>query len=348
VRRFLWVVAIAAFATIAGPVRATAQQQTQPQKALSVAVGFTSVAPSAISFTTHPILIEMPEFFQKAGVTVNGLNVQMGQAVQMMMASNPPVVEGTGLGTVASGWLQGATDVKIFLAETQKSPYDLILRPGISKLSDIKTLGVPGMTSASAQTCQQLLRASNYRVNKDYRMVLLGTSGARVAAVQAGKVDGSCESVPFPSLYHEQYGLTVFTVGKGGIPFFAAGAWGYSTKWGADPEHRETLIRIAEAVLMATRWSYDPANKEKIIAMVQRTFDVPRSAAELFYRQEIGQQILSPDCYMPRASALGVLQAMVDIDEMKEIPKNIGQYFDWSILQTAAQRLKIKIRAPEY
>jgi ABC-type nitrate/sulfonate/bicarbonate transport system substrate-binding protein len=268
--------------------------------------------------------------------------------VQMMMASNPPIVEGTGLGTVASGWLQGATDVKIFLAETQKSPYDLILRPGITKLGDVKTLGVPGMTSASAQTCQQLLRSANFHVNKDYRMVLLGTSGARVAAVQAGKVDGSCESVPFPQLYKEQYGLTVYPVGKGGIPYVAAGAWGYSTKWGADPEHHETLVRIAEAVLMATRWSYDPANKEKIIAMVQRSFDVPRASAELFYKEEIGAQILSPDCYMPRQAAVGVLQAMVDIDEMKEIPKNVGQYFDWSILQTAAQRLKIKIRAPEY
>ncbi|HXP93811.1 MAG TPA: ABC transporter substrate-binding protein [Candidatus Binatia bacterium] len=343
-RRFVWALAIAALAVIAGPVRATAQQ-----KVLTVSVGYTSVAPSAISFTTHPVLGEMPEFFQKAGLTINPINAQMGQAVQMMMASNPPIVEGTGLGTVASGWIQGATDVKIFLAETQKSPYDLILRPGISKLSDVKTLGVPGMTSASAQTCQQLLRAANFKVNKDYRMVLLGTSGARVAAVQAGKVDGSCEAVPYPALYHEQYGLTVFPVGKGGAPFFAAGAWGYSTKWAAaDPDHRETLIRIAEAVLMATRWAYDPANKEKLIAMVQRTFEVPRSAAELFYSAEIGQQILSPDCYMPRPSALGVMQAMVDIDEMKEIPKNLGQYFDWSILQTAAQRLKIKIRTPEY
>jgi ABC-type nitrate/sulfonate/bicarbonate transport system substrate-binding protein len=333
----------AAFA-LASPLGGSAQPKT-----LNVTVGYTSITPSAISFTSHPILSEMPEFFQRAGVSIAPINAQMGQAVQMMMAGNPPVVEGTGLGTVASGFLQGATDVRIFLAETQKSPYDLILRPGISKLSEIKTLGVPGMTSASAQTCQQLLRRANLRVNKDYRMVLLGTSGARVAAVQAGKVDGSCESVPFPALYHEQYGLTVFPVGRGGIPYFAAGAWAYSTKWAAaDPEHREALVRIAEAVLMATRWAYDPANKEKIIAMVQRTMDVPRSAAELFYNVEIGQQVLSPDCYIPKAAALGVLQAMVDIGDMNEIPKNLGQYFDWSILRTAAQRLKIKVRSPEY
>lgn len=342
-RPHLWLAAALLCASAAGPLRAAAQPKTY-----SVTVGYTSTTPSAISFTSHPVLTEHPEFFQRAGVTVNQLNAQMGQAVQMMMASNPPIVEGTGLGTVASGYEEGATDVKIFLAETQKSPYQLIVRKGITKLSDIKTLGVPGMTSASAQTCQQFLRRANLTVNKDYRMVLLGTSGARVAAVQAGKVDGSCEAVPFPQLYHEQYGLTIFPVGKNGIPYFAAGAWAYSTKWAADPEHHETLVRIAEAVLLAARWSYDPANKDKIVDMVQKGFNVPRNAAELFYNIEIGQQVLSPDCYMPKEAALGVMQAMVDINAIPAIPKDLGRYFDWSILQTAAQRLKIKIRKPEY
>lgn len=337
----------AALVSLAAAFGMRALAADQP-KTIAVSVGYTSVAPSAISFTSHPVLTEHPEFFDKFGVSVGAINAQMGQAVQMMMAGNPPIVEGTGLGTVASGYLQGATDVKIFLAETQRSPYELILRPGVTKLGEIKTLGVPGMTSASAQTCQQLLRGANLSVNKDYRMVLLGTSGARVAAVQAGKVDGSCESVPFPQLYHDQYGLAVYPVGKGGLPYFAAGAWAYSTKWAADPEHHEALVRIAEAVLTATRWSYDPANKERVIAMVQKDFDVPRASAELFYRTEIGDGVLSPDCFMPKAAAVGVMQAMVDIGDMSAVPQNLGQYFDWSILQTAAHRLNIKIRTPDY
>jgi hypothetical protein len=39
---------------------------------------------------------------------------------------------------------------------------------------------------------------------------------------------------------------------------------------------------------------------------------------------------------------------MVAIGAMPKEPASYAQYFDWSILQTAAQRLKIKIRKSEY
>ena len=339
-------VAILTALVLIAPVRSGADQP----KPISVTIGYTSTVPSAITWTSHPVLLSRPEFFEKAGIAVSPLSIQMGDAVQMMMGGNPPIVEGTGLGTVASGFAAGATDVRIFLAETQRSPYALVMKKGMTKPAELKTLGVPGMTSASAQTCQQLLRDDyNLQVNRDYRMVLVGTAGARVAAVAAGTIDGSCETIPNPQLYHDQYGLTLVPIPHGGVPSFAAGAWAYSTKWAAaDPEHREILVRIAEAVLMATRWSYDPRNKQQVIASAMESMQVPRGAAEAFYNAQIGEQILSPDAYIPKASALGVLQAMVDIQAIPAIPKDIGQYFDWSILQTAADRLKIKIRKPEY
>jgi ABC-type nitrate/sulfonate/bicarbonate transport system substrate-binding protein len=289
----------------------------------------------------------MPEFFAKAGIKVDPIAIQMGDAVQMMMAGNPPVVEGTGLGTTATGAQEGATDIKIFLAETERVPYELIVRKGVTRMDQIKTLGVPGITSASSQYCQQILKAAGLSVDKNFELVLLGTSGARVAAVQAGKVDGSCELSPFPELYKQQYGLETLR-GIGAQPYFAAGAWAYSTKWGADPVHREALVRLAEAVLMATQWAISPANKSKVVDMVMKSFEVPRPVAESFYHVEIEQGGLSPDAYIPKAAAVAVGRAMVAIGAMPKEPTNYGQYFDWSILQTAAQRLKIKIRKSEY
>jgi ABC-type nitrate/sulfonate/bicarbonate transport system substrate-binding protein len=314
---------------------------------LNVPVGYTSITPSSISFTSHPILTEMPEFFAKAGIKVDSINIQMGEAVQMMMAGNPPIVEGTGLGTTATGAQEGATDVKIFLAEVQRAPYELVVRKGVTRMDQIKTLGVPGITSASAQYCQQILKTAGLSVDKNFELVLLGTSGARVAAVQAGKVDGSCEMTPFPELYKQQYGLETLRA-KETLPYFAAGAWAYSTKWGKDPAHHEALVRLAEAVLMAAQWSSNPANKTKVIDMVQRTFEVPRPVAEIFYHVQIEEGALSPDCYMPKEAAVAVGRAMVAIGAMPKEPASYAQYFDWSILQTAAQRLKIKIRKSEY
>lgn len=314
---------------------------------MEVTVGYTAITPSAITFTSHPVLAEMPDFFAKVGLKIDGVNIQMGDAVQMMMAGNPAIVEGTGLGTVATGAQQGATDVKIFLAETERAPYELIVRKGVTRMDQIKTLGVPGITSASSQYCQQILKAAGLSVDKNFSLVLLGTSGARVAAVQAGKVDGSCELSPFPELYKQQYGLETLKA-NGALPYFAAGAWAYNTKWGADPAHHEALVRLAEAVLLATKWSTDPANKSKVIDLVAKSFDVPQNVAAGFYHVEIEEGALSPDAYMSKPSAAAVGRAMVAIGAMPAEPASYAQYFDWSILQTAAQRLKIKIRKSEY
>lgn len=314
---------------------------------MTIPVGYTSSTPSAISFTSHPVLSEMPQFFTKAGIAVNSINIQMGEAVQMMMSGNPPVVEGTGLGTTAAGAEEGATDVKIFLAEVQRVPYELVVRKGVTKMSQVKTLGVPGITSASSQYCQQILKTAGFSAGKDFELVLLGTSGARVAAVQAGKVDGSCEMTPFPALFKQQYGLETLRANTS-LPYFAAGAWAYSTKWGADPAHHEALVRLAEAVLMSAQWTTNPANKTKVIDMVQKSFEVPRPIAEAFYHVEIEEGALSPDAYLPKEASVAVARAMVAIGAMPKEPTSYAQYFDWSILQTAAQRLKIKIRKPEY
>jgi len=342
-RRVSWLAGAGGLAL--GTVASRARAADAP---LEVTIGHTATTPSALNMVPDPVMKQMPEFFEKAGVRVSPISAQMGEAVQMMMASNPPIVEGTGLGTVAAGYEQGATAVKIFLGECQRSPYELVVRKGLARMQDVKTLGVPGITSASSQTCQQLLKGAGLTANKDYQLVLLGTSGARVAAVAAGKVDGSCEMTPFPDLYHAKYGLGILR-SNAALPPFAAGAWAYSTKWAAaDPSHRETLVRVAMGVLAATRWAYNPANKQKLIDLIATGMDVPREAAEQFYHVEIDMGVLSPDCYVPKASATGVFEAMVTIGAMKSIPSDYSQYHDWTILQTAAQRLGVRIRKPEY
>lgn len=343
-RRAAWLGGAGALALGSAATRVRAQAQV-----LDVAVGHTATTPSALNMIPDPVLKNMPAFYQRAGVNVNSISAQMGEAVQMMMASNPPIVEGTGLGTVAAGYEQGATDVKIFIGECQRSPYELVTRKGLTRMQEIKTIGVPGITSASSQTCQEMLKnGAGLSAGKDYQLVLLGVSGARVAAVAAGKVDGSCELTPFPSVYHEQYGLNILK-SNAGLPWFAAGAWAYSTRWAAaDPSHREILVRIATAVLAATRWAYNPANKPKLLDMMASGMNVPASAAEDLYHVEIDEQAQSPDGYVPKIACTGVFEAMVTIGAMKSIPTDYGQYFDWSILQTAAQRLGVKIRKPEY
>jgi hypothetical protein len=250
--------------------------------------------------------------------------------------------------SIAAGQQQGTTDVKFFMGELQKSPYELVVRKGITALNQIKTLGVPSIDSASSMSCQSILHGANLTLNKDYTLVLIGTSGARVSAVQAGKVDGSCELTPYPELFHDKYGMTILKpVGKQ-QPYFAAGGWGYNVKWAnADPQHKEAVIRLAEAALLAMQWLYNPANKPKVLELVEKGLDVPPQYAEPFYQRLVTESAYTPDGFVPKASADGETHTLVDIGTLKTYP-NLAQLFDWSIVQAAAARLKLHVRKPDY
>jgi len=316
-------------------------------RVISLTVGSTTNSASAISFVYHTVLKEVPQFYQQVGLSVDGISVQMGQAVQLVASASPPVLEGSGQTSVAVGYLRGVTNVKIFAGSLQKPAYELVVRPGISQFTQIKTLGVPSVDSASSQVCQAILRAARMQVDKDYALVLLGTSGARVAAVQAGRVDGSCELLPFPELYHDKNGLLILAKASTYLPEYAAGAWIYNTKWAQDPVHHGAVVRMAEAILLASRWAMDPAHKSQVVALVAKTLNVPQEYAELFYSQEIGHQLMTPDGYIPKLAALGNARDMVNMGLVKT-PPDPSQYYDWSILQEAAKALKMEIRQPGY
>jgi hypothetical protein len=313
---------------------------------INLTIGLTSSSASANSFLFHTVLEEKPQFFHQAGLSINSVSVQMGQTVQLVESGNPPVLE-TGQTLVAVGYEHGATDIKIFAGVLQKSPYELVVRKGISQFTQIKTLGVPSVASASSQNCQAILRSAHMQVNRDYSLVLLGSSGARVVAVQAGKVDGSCEVLPYPELYHDKYGMTVLAKASTYLPYFASGAWVYNMKWARDPVHHAALVRFAEAILLASQWVMDPANKSEIVALVVKTFNLPEKYAQLVYAEEVGNQMMTPDAYVPKQAALGNVQDSVNAGLVKK-PLDPSQYYDWSIVQEAAKVVGVTIRQAEF
>lgn len=318
-------------------------------KVINLTMGSTSQgSTSAISFLFWTVLQQMPQFYKQVGLNVTVTSVQMGEASQLVQSGSSPVLEGSGQITVAQGYTKGATDVKAFLGELQKPAYLMVTGKGITNVSQITTLGVPSTDSASAMNCEAILsKDANFTVNDQYKLVLLGTSGARVAAVQAGKVSASCEMVPYPQEYQAKYGMKILASAASVLPYFGAGVYVYNTKWAQNPTNHEALVRLAEAYLLADKWAFDPANKSQVEALVAKTFNVAAQYAQVFYNAEIGQQLQTPDGYIPIEAANGDSQAMVQVGLAKTAP-NPSQYYDWSILQTAAKNLGMTIRTPSY
>jgi ABC-type nitrate/sulfonate/bicarbonate transport system substrate-binding protein len=310
---------------------------------IDLTVGATSSSSSAISFIYSSILSQMPQFYRQVGLKVNALTVAMGQSVQLIQSGSPPVVLGVGVGTLLAGQDHGVNQVKFFAGELQKPAYELVARPGITSMKQIKTLGVPSVESGASEYCQDMLATQGLKVNRDYSLVLVGTSGARIAAVQAGKVDGSCELTPYPQLYHDKYNMPILARAADLLPYSATGNWAYNTTWAKTPLHHEALVRLAEANLLATRWAFDPANKARVEAIAAKTLHVPAKYADLFYQQEIGEQLATPDGYIPRQALQSDARDLVSMGLSKTTP-NLEKDYNWSFLQEAAKRLHVTIR----
>jgi hypothetical protein len=314
---------------------------------IPLTVGSTSAGASPTSFVERAVMKALPQLYQRVGLTINSVSIPLGQAVQLVESASPPVAEGLGPTSVAFGHMHGATNVKIFAGMMQKSPYELVVRHGITKLTQIKTLGVPSVASASSQNCQTILRSASMQANRDYALVLLGNSAARITAVQTGKVDGSCEPVPYPEYYRDTYGMTILAKASAHVPYYATGAWIYNAKWAQDPVHRAALLRLVQVILLAHRWTMDPVHKNEVEALAAKAFNLPAPYAQLYYAEVVGQELLTPDGYIPKQAALGNQQDHVNMGTTGT-PPDLSQYYDWSILQEAAKVLGIPIRQPEY
>jgi ABC-type nitrate/sulfonate/bicarbonate transport system substrate-binding protein len=344
--RWLAVTLMAAMLSALGVQSQVAGAAGAPPSVVQLTVGSAS-STSPAGFVTSLVMQEIPGLYQRVGLSITIITIPLGQAVQLVQSGNPPVAMGPGQSNVASGYLHGATDVRIFAGIMQKSLYELVARRGITKMIEIKTLGVPSVASAASQNCQTILRSAGMQANRDYALVLLGNSAARVAALQAGKVDGSCEPLPYPEYYRDKYGMAVLAKTSAYLPYYATGAWVYSTKWAQDPAHRAALVRLAQAILLAHRWTVDPAHKSQVVMMAAKAFNVTEPYADLYYRELVDGEVLTPDGYVPERAAQSNEQDYANMG-ITVTPPSLSRYYDWSILQEAAAGLGIRIRRPEY
>jgi ABC-type nitrate/sulfonate/bicarbonate transport system substrate-binding protein len=325
----------------------TANSANGTPEVIQLTIGDTSPIGTPTSFVPSLAMREIPNLYRRVGLKVNSIAIPLGQAVQLVQAGNPPVAQGTGPSYVVFGRMHGATSVRIFAGEMQKPPWELVVRKGITQLNEIKTLGVSSVGATSSQNCQTILRSAHMRANRDYDLVLLGNASARIAAVQAGKVDGSCEPLPYPEYYHDKYGMAVLAKTSDYLPYYATGGWIYNAQWAQDPIHRAALVRLTEAILLAHRWTMDPSNKSRVEAMAARAFKVPDRYAELYYAELVGRQLLTPDGYIPKQAAESNAQDYANMGLVGPAPP-FSRYYDWSILQEAARTLGFSIRQPEY
>ena len=321
-----------------------------------VAVGLTSSAPAAESgmlkmrFTqsgntasSWPLYVaERKKIFEK-----NGLQVEVIVIRGATNTTRAVLSETIPIGRINPDYVIGASEkgakVKIVAANMEKIPYDIFARQEIKSGADLKgkTLGVSTLTGGTTLMVHEVLEKAYKLKATDYKLLVVGTSPDRYAALKGGSVHATFMGPPFTfraakdgfrklANFHEHLGPILFTAD------FAHNNYLKS--------NRTEVVRYLKSMIEATRWLYDPKNKEESIAIHMKVLKSSRESAEEDYKYLIQEfQPFPKDGTVGKASFDKTMELRVKdgLYEGKKVPP-ITDYVDNSFVEEAKKQLGLK------
>ena len=239
--------------------------------------------------------------------------------------------------------IEKGAKVKIISGSLEKIPYNLIARPEIKSGADLKgkTIGVSSLTGGTTLMLHEVMQKAFKLGEKDYKLLVVGTSPDRYAALKGGSVQATFMGPPFNiRAKKEGYSdLAVWHDYLGPIQFVATFAHNDYLK-----SHRDETVRYLKSIIEATQWLYDPKNKEKAIALHMKILKSKPEIAEADYKYVIEEfKPFSPDgsvseAGMKKTMALRVADGMY---EGKKEPSYTA-YIDTSFVDEAKKQLGMK------
>src|SRR3972149_375275 len=220
---------------------------------------FTQSGNTASSWPLY--VAERKKIFEKTGLQV--------EVIVTRGATNTPravLSETIPIGRINPDYVIGASEkgakVKIVAANMEKIPYDIFARQEIKSGADLKgkTLGVSTLTGGTTLMVHEVLEKAYKLKATDYKLLVVGTSPDRYAALKGGSVHATFMGPPFNlrarregftklTTFHEHLGPIQFVVQFGNADYIKS--------------NRSDVIAFIKGMAEATRWLYDPKNKEE-------------------------------------------------------------------------------------
>ena len=301
---------------------------------------FTQSGNTASSWPLY--VAERKKIFEK-----NGLQVEVIVIRGATNTTRAVLSETIPIGRINPDYVIGASEkgakVKIVAANMEKIPYDIFARQEIKSGADLKgkTLGVSTLTGGTTLMVHEVLEKAYKLKATDYKLLVVGTSPDRYAALKGGSVHATFMGPPFTfratkdgfrklANFHEHLGPILFTAD------FAHNNYLKS--------NRSEVVRYLKSMIEATRWLYDPKNKEESIAIHMKVLKSSRESAEEDYKYLIQEfQPFPKDGAVGKASFDKTMELRVKdgLYEGKKVPP-ITDYVDDSFVEEAKKQLGIK------
>lgn len=254
---------------------ATASARAQEEKLTFGTVGQASA-------NMWPTLIGIHKgFFAAEGIKPDILYVQSSAAlVQQLTAGSLDISISTGLVDALRAIGMGAP-IAIVRLEVQAPPYDLVAKPGIKSLGDLrgKLISLGGPKDITRIYVERMLATQGVK-RGDFDMVYAGATSARTAALLAGAVDAAIllPAFNFQAIdkgFHS-LGLTVDYVRE--LPFTGVVvnvAWAKS--------HKSTLQKILLAENRSIAWFEDDKNRAEAVEILKTASGLTQDDTEKAY-----------------------------------------------------------------
>jgi ABC-type nitrate/sulfonate/bicarbonate transport system substrate-binding protein len=278
---------------------------------------------------------EQKKIFEKNGLQVEVIIIRGAtNVVRAVLSETVPI------GRINPDYVIGAIEkgakVKIVAANMEKIPYDIYARPEIKTGADLKgkTLGVSTLTGGTTLMVHEVLEKAYKLKENDYKLLVVGTSPERYAALKGGSVQASFMGPPFTfraakdgfrklANFHEYLGPILFTTDFAHANYIKS--------------NRTEIVRYLKSMIEATRWLYDPRNKEEALALHLKVLKSTRESAEEDYKylvQDFQPFPRDGKVSKPSFDKTMELRAKEGIYHDKKIPQ-VGDYLDNSLIDEA-------------
>lgn len=236
--------------------------------------------------------------------------------------------------------MEKGAKVKIIGGALDKIPYNLMARPEIKSGAQLKgkTIGVSSLTGGTTLMLHEVMEKAFKLKENDYKLLVVGTSPDRYAALKGGSVQATFMGPPF-NIRAKKEGFTDLAVWHdylGPIQFVVTFAHDDYLKG-----HRKETVAYLKSIIQATQWLYDPKNKERAIALHMKVLKSKPDIAASDYKYVVEEfKPFSPegmvsDAGMKKTFELRVADGMY---EGKKVP-SYKDYVDSSYVEEARKEL---------
>ncbi|HXP93881.1 MAG TPA: ABC transporter substrate-binding protein [Candidatus Binatia bacterium] len=213
-------------------------------------------------------------------------------------------------------------------------PYRLMTSPSITTWSQLKgkTIILATKKDVTAIFLRKVAAAQHLDMERDFSIVLGGTSPVRYTALVSGNVQGAVISQPY-DLQAEAGGMHVLAQAAGTIKSWLFAGIGVNPSWGA--AHRAEVVKFIRALRKATDYGY--THPQEAVAILQNVTHVDQTIAQKAYALDFNQwHAFSRTMQINPKDVQAVMDAVVDIGTIPA-PLPVADMIDPSYAVEAAR-----------